>query len=152
MPINGSHWYERPMDSRAAPGGEFGLNEKEYKGGEFLPLYVPRDEMPQIAKADLADLIGFALGRGVKLEVRIMNPNELRGHQRIKMDRVHAIDPLDVESPILASSDACVLDGNHRWKHHQLTGTPVNTIQFALEFEAAIALLFEFPKTTRSTP
>ena len=52
-------WFERPLDHRAPKGGEEGVNGHHYKGGEFLPFYVPRPVMPQIEHHDLNALIRF---------------------------------------------------------------------------------------------
>ena len=140
------HWYSHPLDLRAPKGGEeeFG---KLYKGGEFMPFYIPRRDMPQIEVSDYPDLQLFLKARGVGfLYTEVLEPRVLHAHQRIifASGEFHG----DIHEPILSSKDRYILDGNHRWKAHVLQGLKISSFTVELPFEPAIELLFQFPKTT----
>lgn len=143
------HWYDHPLDQRAKPGGETGLNGRFYVGGEFMPFYVPREVMPQVNEDDYPGLLQFATTEGVQFTELLIPCEQLRPHQLVSMDRVRsaAIDPMVLRKQCLVSADRFVLDGNHRYWAHHLTGTPVPAIKFALPFPAAIKFLFAFPRT-----
>jgi len=140
-------WYDHPLDVRAVKGGEVGANGQFYKAGEFLPFYIPRDEMPQIDEKDYVVFFGFLKERNVQMEIKTFHPKELHAHQRVNWSKVHAMDQTVMDKPILVSKDGYVLDGNHRWWAHVLQKTDLKAYQIDLEFEEAIKLLFDFPKT-----
>jgi len=149
MSNNIPDWCERPLDSRAHKGGEEGLNDKRYKGGEFLPFYVPRDVMPQIDDALYPKLIQFGQVHGVVFETKQIEPHVLKPHQHIdklKANHIAAL-PEVFNKPVLVSVDDYILDGNHRWLSHLLVNKPVNTYQINRTFEDAILFLFKFPGT-----
>lgn len=140
-------WYERAMDTRAHAGGEKGVNGHQYKGGEFLPFYVPRPVMPQIEHHDLNRLIRFVREAGVWVRRHVYTPKALHAHQRINWD-AKRYDPKAKDYPVLVALDCFILDGNHRWFGHLKMGGMVPTVQIGLPFEPAVELLFRFPKTT----
>lgn len=139
-------WYERPIDRRAAPGGELGVNDRPYRGGQFMPFYVPRLEMPQIDEEDYPEFFAFCEGK-TELFHRIMSPWVLKPHQIVDKFKAEAMPDSVRAKPVLVSRDDYVLDGNHRWMAHALLKEKMPVIQLDLEFEPAIALMFSFPKT-----
>jgi hypothetical protein len=139
-------WCDLPLDDRAK-GLEQGCNGKLYRSGEFMPFYVPRPVMPQIDECDQAGFVQFATQQGVVIRHDTYSPDQLKPHQRISID--HAINmSLDVAAkPIIISSDMFILDGNHRWYWHEQHDSKLNCIVVELEFEQAIKLMFNYPKT-----
>jgi hypothetical protein len=134
------------LEWRAPKGGitEFG---HYYKGGEFLPFYVPRTAMPQIDEKDLPELVRFALDHDVKPTFEAVDPRNLRAHQKVER-RYLFMPPFVMFKPLLTSQEAYVLDGNHRWHAHVQKGSPaVPIIRLSLPFEQAVKFLFEFPAT-----
>jgi len=140
-------WYKHPLDTRATKHGEIGVDGKEYKGGEFLPFYIPRPEMPQVDEIYYPELFLFIEAQHVSLKLEKFDPHALHAHQRVNWDKVRTMDAETLAKPILTSEDGYVLDGNHRWTAHVLNKTEVNAYVIGLEFEKAIELLFSFPKT-----
>jgi hypothetical protein len=140
-------WYDHPIDRRASAGGERGVNGKLYKGGEYLPFYVPRPEMPQVNAEDYPALLAYAKRQGVKTVLRTVPPRSLHAHQRVNWDRLRTMPPEVYAKPALASADDYVLDGNHRWWAHELKGEDLKALFLSLQFEAAIRFLFSFPRT-----
>lgn len=140
------NWYQQPYQHRAPRGGveRFG---RTYKGGEFLPFYVPRPVMPQINEEDYYDFIAFANEKGAEIKVNYIDPKQAKPHQRI--DRIHAakMPPEVRRKTIFVSRDWYILDGNHRWKLHALERSKIAVYQIDLPFEEAIGLMFAFPKT-----
>jgi hypothetical protein len=152
-------WYERPIDSRAKRGGEVGVDGIPRKGGEFMPFYIPRSEMPQISASDYPELMRFADAHGVKVRFATFKPNELKIHQHINESRLrsiirHETSGVRVEheiDPVLTSNDRFILDGNHRLSDHKIDHTEVPAIVIDLPFEKAIDFLFKFPKVSIDT-
>lgn len=152
-------WYHEPIDTRAKAGGETGVNGKEYKAGEFMPFYVPRSEMPQVRESDYPELFKLAERKGIKISFATVSPDMLKKHQRIdEANLKHEIktegeaeEVLHEITPVLASKDFFILDGNHRVDDHRIKGTNVPTVFIGLDFEEAIAFLFSFSKTSIST-
>lgn len=140
-------WYQHPLDKRACAHGEMGVDGKQYRGGEFLPFYIPRAVMPQIDEADFDAFFAFIESKGVSFTSETFSPKELRAHQRVSMDKAKHMDEATLAKPVLVSRDHYVLDGNHRWTAHVLNGTDVPAYQIDLDFEASIELMFAFPKT-----
>ncbi|MGN6818291.1 MAG: hypothetical protein ACTHJR_06425 [Sphingomonas sp.] len=146
-------WYNQPLDLRAPRGGELGLNGREYKGGEFLPFYVPRPEMPQIDEIDLPEFLDFVRNRQVDVLTEAVDPATLRAHQRIDIDIAVKMQPQVLAKPAVVSKDSYVLDGNHRWwAHVHQHLSPMNILRIGLPFAEAIALMFAFPKTYTLVP
>lgn len=139
-------WFEQPFHQRARAGGETRFGH-EYRGGQFLPFYVPRPVMPQIDEADFMDFIEFANERGITVAVNYLTPEHLHPHQRI--DRIHAerMPPEVRAKTIFVSRDWYILDGNHRWALHLAEHSKIAIFQVDLPFEEAVSLMFEFPKT-----
>lgn len=139
-------WFIQQFHRRAKRGGEewFG---RLFKGGEFLPFYVPRPVMPQINEEDYEDFIEFAAERGVEVTVRFFAPEALKPHQRLDKFKAAHMSPEVGRKTVFASLDNFILDGNHRWMYHRITRTRVPTYQVRLPFNDAIALMFDFPKT-----
>lgn len=140
-------WYDFAIDMRAHKGGETGVDGKQYKGGEFMPFYVPRAEMPQIDEKDYPEFFEFVKSRGCNYHQENCNPTILHFHQRVEWNAKTEITPEVLAKPILVSYDGYVLDGNHRATAHKQRGTDVPAIILSLEFESAIKLMFSFPKT-----
>jgi len=140
-------WYDHPLDTRAIAGGETGVDGREYKGGEFLPFYVPRPEMPQIDEADYPAFFEFVKARGWSYHLETVDPKTLHAHQRVAWNKVITMTPAGLAKPILVSRDGYVLDGNHRREAHIRDGSDVCCYVLNLDFEAAIRLMFSFPKT-----
>lgn len=142
-------WFEQALPHRAEPHGTVDPFDpgKCYKGGEFLPFYVPRPLMPQIDEQDYDDFLAFAHAKPVTIAHGSAEPNTLRAHQRIDRIRAERMPPEVRAKPVFVSDDNYILDGNHRWMMHVLLEEPINFIRIGLLFEQAIALMFEFPKT-----
>lgn len=141
------NWYEHSFHRHAEAGGELGINGRCYKGGTFMPFYVPRAVMPQIDEVDLPEFIDFLKAKEVGVEWRVFDPRDLRAHQKVDMRKVFAMSPEVLAKPLLVSADRFVLDGNHRWTGHMHRGSKCNAWEIGLHFEPAIATMFEFPKT-----
>ena len=141
------HWWEHPLDQRARPGGEIGLNGKFYLGGEVMPFYVPRDEMPQIHQEDYGALLAYLKKLPVGVERKVLPPTMLKPHQRINKIRVESLksNPAILNSECWVSKDLYILDGNHRWEGHMELGTNVPVYIMEREFEEAMKVLFDFP-------
>ena len=142
-------WYERPLDRRAHKGGEEGVDGLEYVGGEFLPFYIPRRLMPQIDQVDQGALVRFARQQGVWVRRCVLKSTKLRHHQRVRFDRKLWV-PGTEKIPILAALDYFIIDGNHRACANRMLKLESHIIQFGLNFEDAVALVFRFPNTTTS--
>lgn len=140
-------WYDHPIDRRATRTGELGVNGKLYKGGEFLPFYIPRPVMPQLDEKDYPEFLQFVKNQGVSIDLKEYRPQQLRAHQRVTWDSVVNMAPDVFNKPILASIEPFVLDGNHRWTAHVRKAVPLSGYEIGLEFEDAIKLMFSFPKT-----
>lgn len=141
-----------PLEPHAPRQGAT-LYGRRYTAGEFEPFYVPRPFMPQIDESDFPALFAFATARGVRWERVTVSPDAVSFHQRVDHDRARHMAPAVLAKPILISAEPYVLDGNHRLWEHKALGTPVSAYQFALEWDAALAFLFAFPKTyTFATP
>jgi hypothetical protein len=140
-------WYERPLDSRAPAGGEEGVNDKQYKGGQFMPQYVPRPVMPQIDGHDEPKFLVFAAERGITTTVKQIGPGLCMSRQHVDMDRVRAMPEHIQKKPVIVSNDMVILDGNHRWTRHLIDGTQMTAYIVDLPFETAVDLMFAFPKT-----
>lgn len=138
---------KHPLHSRAPKGGEVGVNGHFYKGGQIESFYIPRPVMPQVDWDDITALCEFAVSRSCEVKDGIADPNEVKFHQHVDMDKIVNM-PLDLlEKPILISQDMFVLDGNHRAEKHKLLGTAIPYIMLRKPFEDALALLYAFPGT-----
>lgn len=140
-------WYELPLDARARVGGEEGINGAEYRGGEFMPYYVPRPVMPQVHAHDYPALREFAKARGCVVSEGAINPRELTFRQRVEFSPGTVMTEHNFEKRIIISLDKVILDGNHRALRHEQAGEPVDYIMLEKPFEEAIALLMAFPGT-----
>lgn len=140
-------WFERPLVSRAPSGGMQGVDDHFYKGGEFMPFYIPRGVMPQVDEKDLNELFDFLETNGIKVVDGIMLPSFIRPHQRIDHDKARHMDEATLKKPALISEDRFIIDGNHRWWEHKELGSPLATFSIMLPFEKAVAAVFLFPKT-----
>lgn len=144
-------WFDHPLDARAAKGGEYGLDGKLHKGGEFLPHYVPRAIMPQVDETDLDALLAFLTGKGIGIRRETLPCDAFKVMQRVDEAHVQSMISGDqsalLAKPVLASNDPDIVDGNHRLAAHKALKSAVPAIIIDLPFEHAIAAVFEFPKT-----
>lgn len=134
------------MKMKHAPEGGEEFFKRFFSGGEFLPFYIPRPDMPQIDYDDYGDLFSYLKKHQDQISVGVRPPKELRAHQRIIRAIAENMDEIDCSKPVLVSSDDYILDGNHRWFAHVLRGTMVPTIVVNLPFEQALNCLCHFPK------
>lgn len=144
-----SKWYNLPIDSRAKRGGEkqFGKN---FKGGEFMPFYVPRTLMPQVDEKDYEELFSFLRAQDIPVYKEQACPLTFRPHQKVQIDRLRAMacQPDVVNKAILVSRDDYILDGHHRWDIHLLRhDSQILAYKIGRDFEEAIAALFAYPNT-----
>lgn len=102
----------------APTGGETEFN-RFFKGGEFLPFYIPRDFMPQIDEQDYPALICFLQQKGVSVVTKMVSPRALRAHQRVDF---HLWSPWIIAHSInrvwlaqMLSSWTETTDGWHMW-------------------------------------
>jgi len=135
------------MHLEHAPAGGERFIGRFYKGGEFLPFYIPRDVMPQVDEADYPELLDFLASRGVRVERLEFDPWKMHVHQRISFDRSINMPDEVLRKPVLASREPYVVDGNHRWLGHVIRNTLVPTIKIDLPFDNAIETVKAFPKT-----
>lgn len=142
-----SCWYLRPLVRRAPRGGEYGVNDRFYKGGRIMPVYVPRTSMPQINEEDYDEFFAFCAAHGVRVDRRTVPPHQLRTRQVMDKIRAEYMTPEIKDKPALVSADAVVLDGNHRWAVHLQLREDLNVFQLSLTFEQAVGFIFRFPKT-----
>ncbi len=140
-------WFDRSITPRAPSHGSTGVDGVYRKGGEFEPFYVPRRFMPQVNEEDYPDLLAFAQAHGATYQEVMLAPQDVRPHQRIDHDKARKMDAGCLHKPILISVDPFILDGHHRWWAHEAIHMDISAFRFDLEFEAAIAFLFSFPKT-----
>lgn len=141
-------WFKHPLDFRAKPGGELGLNGKFYREGEFMPFYIPREIMPQVDETDLPELISFLRDNRVVVRFERLKPEHVQLHQRVEKHLIDNFDPVLLTKPVLVSREPFVLDGNHRRMDHVIHHSPwMPTYRIMLEFECAIGAIFSFPKT-----
>lgn len=133
--------------THAPAGGHIGLDGKYRRGGEFEPFYVPRTRMPQIDESDLVDLLAFLARHSVHVSIAVVEPNDLRFHQRVFENRVPPLGDDLLDKPLLVSSEGYVLDGNHRATAHKRYGTRPVCFILHKDFLDSMALLFQFPKT-----
>jgi len=116
-----------------------------YKGGQFIPFYVPREIMPQVEGQYYEDFKSYAASLLVEKEG--VDPFSFKPHQRIMVD--HAVS-LSVElavKPIIVSIDGYIIDGHHRWYWHCIKHIPISVYEISLTFEDAIEFTFSFPQT-----
>ena len=132
----------------ASVGGEEGVNHRFYKGGEFMPFYVPRIFMPQIGPDDGPKLLRYFIKMGVGFQFDHVDAKELKPHQHVNLKRVHTMPAWALAKFCLVSDDGFILDGHHRWFAHKQLGTPVPVIRMAVPFTEAISILQAFPDTT----
>lgn len=140
-------WYDRPLDARAAKGGEAGVDGIVRKGGEFEPFYVPRCYMPQVD--DMAALVASADAAGVGYSYMPVPVASLKFRQRVDWDAGADIKSVAHSvKPILISRDGIVLDGDHRAdaRRREKIGMIVAT-RLDLDFEPAMQWLFGLPST-----
>lgn len=135
----------------AQPGGcdEYG---KTYRGGEFLPFYVPRPDMPQIDEKYQPQFVADAFDKiGVTFESAPVSA--LRAHQRINHAIAKAMTPQVKMKPVIVSWDGYIVDGNHRWWAHVHAGDEfINVIRVGLPFEQAIEWALKLPYVYRIQP
>lgn len=121
---------------------------REYKKGEFLPFYVPRELMPQIPESDLAHTIQEACLDLLVVQFDCVDPRTLVPHQRVNREIVKNMPPLIQHKVILVSQDNYILDGNHRWWANVEANSPyINIIRFGMVFDSAIDWLLKLPWT-----
>lgn len=125
---------------------------KRYTRGEFLPFYVPREYMPQVAPDHLAEVIHRSFGEHHSApQLVTVAPHLLRFHQRISPKRVEMMPPWAKVQPILISSDYYVVDGNHRLWRHLRDNTPlILAVMLPLSFNGALDWLGTLPFVTHS--
>lgn len=133
-----------PLSSHAPHGG-LDLYGQHYKGGEFIPFYVPRILMPQVEGKYYDDFRKFAGDR--ISEHSGIDPASVVPHQRVQVD--HAINLSDdlARKPIIISEDNFILDGHHRWYWHVKKPELLNVLKVDLPFNPAIDFLFQYPNT-----
>lgn len=139
------------MNALHAPKGGIDMIEGHYRGGQFIPFYVPRRLMPQIDSEFYPNLIVDAIGRGVTLEV--IEPGSITPHQRINHRAAEAMPLWLRMKPLIVSADHYVLDGNHRWwAAHKAGDSYINVIRLHMGFDSAIDWLLLRPYTYTLDP
>lgn len=119
-------------------------------------MCIPRDAMPQVDNADLAELIVYLTDKcGVGVSLRslptgwlkiqqcdtVFDPDRLRSPARVAML---------LQKPLLVSLDLTVVDGNHRLLLHRFHGTPeVPCYQIGCSFEKSREYIAAFPRAYR---
>ncbi len=126
---------------------------RRYTKGEFLPFYVPREQMPQISRNDLPRMIAAAIEKGLGPQMLITHPLYLRAHQRVNKERADTM-PLDnAMFPIIISSDNYIVDGNHRWwRHIHDKALGICVVRLGADFEEVCDWLNTQPYVTHSKP
>lgn len=113
---------------------------------------IDREIMPQVDEHDIDELIAFLASRGYETVVRVVNPHDLRGYQRINKAKVHGMakavrDKGLLLRPSLISGDEIIVDGNHRSAVHRILSRPQGVLQIEGRFEDIFGHVCEFPKT-----
>lgn len=122
-----------------APRGGCEVIEGHYKGGEFLPFYVPRPLMPQVDEADYPRFIADAVHDARKLVIEAVPVSSLHAHQRIDHFRAKLMPAAVKMKPVIVSADNFIVDGNHRWWAHVYQRDPlILTVRLDLPFDEAI--------------
>lgn len=132
------------MNAVHAPAGGIDLIGGHYKGGQFVPFYVPRERMPQVDAEFYTRLIADAIDIGVTIDV--IEVGHITPHQRIDHRRAEAMPLWLRMKPLIVSADDYVLDGNHRWWAARKAGDAyLNAIRISMGFDAAIKWLLQRP-------
>jgi hypothetical protein len=109
---------------------------------------ISRDDMPQVDKADMPNLFFWLHQHGIKVFGSEVNPDDIRGHQKVYRPIVKDMPDEALSKPILVSNDGIVVDGNHRWAaaHYRRKETmPAYVID--KDFDTALSLVKEYPKS-----
>lgn len=119
-------------------------------------LNIPRSQMPQIKREDIAEFIGFLKSNGVKVEDSEVKVSELKPTQneinlnKVKLKYDDFRESSDSMKPFMVSNDNHILDGHHQLyalknmngemavKAHKIDYPMLGIIDFAKKF----------PKTT----
>lgn len=119
---------------------------KRYKKGQFLPFYVPRNFMPQVDFDKLGEVLALAVRNNISFGFEVLNPIQLKAHQRVNIQRAVTAPPAVRATPIIVSNDNYILDGNHRWWAAVHDGVQyIAVIRMNLPFEDAIPWLLKQP-------
>lgn len=147
------NWFTHPITSRALRDTPC-LDGRQRHPGAFSPFYVPRCCMPQVDESDYPALLSYLFWTGAEPTDVLIDPSEVRHHQRVQLDRARArAMPASVlAKPILVSNDGYVLDGNHRAAAHKYLGSPMRAIRLDVAFEEGIRILFGFSRTYTLVP
>lgn len=133
------------IPARATRAGVDPVNGQRYAAGEFEPVYIPRQRMPQIEPQQYPALLRLCRARHVSVTRATVNPASLKVHQRAPLSEVQSLTPAQLRVPVLVSADGYVLDGNHRRAGHLRAGTRCPVLRLGLPFCAAARLLFSLP-------
>lgn len=110
---------------------------------------VPRVDMPQVDESDYPALVNFLQAHSCPVSRIVIEPQSCRFHQSVDDFDPSRIFRMPLDKPILLARDRFILDGNHRVKANLYLGRPlIHAIELNRDFEASIALLFAFPRTT----
>ena len=111
-------------------------------------LKLPRHSMPQIMDPDA--FAEWAQAQGVSAQFAYWPAVRLHPRQAVSIHRTLDMPDTVLNIPALVSADLRILDGNHRWRGHQIRGTAVPAYRLGLTFDAAIPFLFTYPNVQRS--
>lgn len=122
----------------------------------FIPsgtCFLRREQMPQIARADIPEYIEFLRAKRIKVTQTEVNVNSLRATQS-DINKTKILDLISnppSNKPLIVSNDNQVLDGHHTWLA-KLNSTPdcnIGAFVVDLNINELINISNQFPKTFR---
>ena len=115
---------------------------------DVFPL-IDRDKMPQVHQDTIPDLLVFLSQRNIEFAAGIIDPQLIKLHQEVDVEKAMAIPVEYLVHPILLAQDDFVLDGDHRAYRHWVNKTKVSFIQVKAPFVDAYKVVMEFTQTLK---
>jgi hypothetical protein len=117
-------------------------------------LKLSREQLPQIAGANINDFISKAKADGITVNRHLVNPLSLKPTQNeFNKEKVKTLLHTDDSKlkPSLSSNDGYILDGHHRWVADYNKGAKHETVTFDLPLKDLMARAHSYSKSfTRS--
>lgn len=106
---------------------------------------ISRIKMPQVGGELYPELIEWLHLSGCKTFRCLLRPQDVRFKQKPDPYIPALFDPVQLEKPVIVSSDLWMLDGHHRRAAHIAWHTEMPTIKLSWPFWSALALLNSWP-------
>jgi hypothetical protein len=126
---------------------QFSLVEEVMRPADSLGM--SREEMPQVASADVPALLAFLKSHHVLATREEVLASSLKPTQKeINTERVQAMTSAcsTEEKPMLVSKDGFILDGHHRWMRAVWDKKTLHIIRLDRNILAVLELVKQFPK------